>query len=465
MAEYMTPDTSVTKEKAPSVSGSGILNSKAEIGEVMDASDLEKRNHDGPGDKFHRLGWKRLTVIMVVEAIALGSLSIPQALASLGMVPGVIICVSLGLVAIYTSFVVGQVKLAYPHISHYADAGRLLMGKFGYELVGIMFSLQLIFLVGSHSLTGAIAFGSITNHGTCSIVFGIISAIILLLLAIPPSFAEVAILGYIDFVSVVLAIGITIIGTGVAQARGNLVASDWSAWPREGLTFVEAFVSLGNIVFAYSYAVCQFSFMDEMHTPKDYTKSIYVLGGIEIFVYNLTGILIYLFVGSSVESPALLSAGPTLSKIAFGVALPVIFISGSINTTVVTKYIHGRIYKNSTNRFINTRSGWISWVGMVSLVTLIAWIIAESIPFFSDLLSISSCLFVSGFTFYFPSWMWFKLIKKGSWKSRENILYSIINACVFVLGMIILFCGTYASIHDILNQYAAGKVRGVFTCA
>lgn len=99
---------------------------------------------------FNRLGWKRLTVVLIVEAIALGSLSIPSAFATLGMVAGVICCVGIGLIAIYTSYVVGQVKLKFPEVAHYADAGRLLMGKFGYELIGAMFTLQLVFLVGSH---------------------------------------------------------------------------------------------------------------------------------------------------------------------------------------------------------------------------------------------------------------------------------------------------------------------------
>jgi hypothetical protein len=99
---------------------------------------------------FKRLGWKRLTVVLLVEAIALGALSIPSAFATLGMVAGVILTVGIGLIAIYTSYVVGQVKLAFPEVAHYADAGRLLMGRFGYELIGAMFTLQLVFLVGSH---------------------------------------------------------------------------------------------------------------------------------------------------------------------------------------------------------------------------------------------------------------------------------------------------------------------------
>ncbi|KAI1340085.1 transmembrane amino acid transporter protein-domain-containing protein [Xylariaceae sp. FL0016] len=430
------------------------------VGQVRDVTDLEKAG----GAHFHRLGWKRLTVVLIVEAIALGSLSMPSAFATLGMVPGVIVSVGLGLVAIYTSYVVGQVKLKYPEVQHYADAGRLMMGKFGYELIGAMFALQLIFLVGSHTLTGTIAFNNLTDHGTCSIVFGVVSAIILLLLAIPPSFAEVAILGYIDFVSIILAIGITVIATGVQ--RGDIgTASDWALFPAEGTTFVKAFIAVTNIVFAYSFAICQFSFMDEMHTPKDFVKSIWALGIIEIIIYTLTGALIYVFVGSEVQSPALLSAGTLVSKIAFGIALPVIFISGSINTTVVGRYIHGRMFRDSVTRFINTPRGWATWLILITVITIIAWIIAEAIPFFSDLLSISSSLFISGFTFYFPAMMWFMLIRQGSLFSKENIYKTLGNALIFIIGMIVLVGGTYSSIVDIKDQFEDGSVRGAFTCA
>lgn len=442
---------------------SGVFGQDQGIGEITDWNDLEKRKAADGHNKFHRLGWKRLTIVLIVEAIALGSLSIPSAFADLGMIAGVILSVGIGMIAIYTSYVVGQVKLKFPHITHYTDAGQLLMGKFGYELVSFMFGLELLFLVGSHTLTGAIAFGNITDNGTCSIVFAVASAIILMLLAIPPSFAEVAILGYIDFASIIVAILITIIGTGIEQHNGSIAQSDWSAWPKEGLTFVEAFIALGNIVFAYSFAVCQFSFMDEMHTPKDFVKSIWALGLIEIFIYTVTGALIYVFVGSTVESPALLSAGPMLSKVAFGLALPVIFISGSINTTVLARYIHGRYYKDSVIRFINTKMGWITWLTLVAIITVIAWVIAEAIPFFSDLLSICSCLFISGFTFYFPAWMWFKLIKEGKWYERKNWGLVAVNGLVFVIGIIILGCGTYASIADIVSWLSRAHCYTIFS--
>ncbi|KAK6435774.1 hypothetical protein LTR95_008041 [Oleoguttula sp. CCFEE 5521] len=76
--------------------------------------------------KFKALSWPKLTICLIVEAIALGSLSVPSAFAAVGMVAGVLLSVGLGLIAIYTSYVVGQVKLRHPGVAHYADAVKLI---------------------------------------------------------------------------------------------------------------------------------------------------------------------------------------------------------------------------------------------------------------------------------------------------------------------------------------------------
>ncbi|GAM90078.1 hypothetical protein ANO11243_081180 [Dothideomycetidae sp. 11243] len=423
--------------------------------------------HEGE-QKFKKLGWKRLTICLIVEAIALGSLSIPSAFAAVGMVAGVILCVGIGFLAIYTSYVVGQVKLKYPQINHYSDAVRLIWGKFGYELSSVMFVLLLVLLVGSHTLTGTIAWVRIVGQpGVCALVFSIVSAILLFLLALPPTFAEFAILGYIDFVSIIVAILITIIATGVEANNkpGGLSAVNWSAWPPPDVTFSSAFLAVTDIVFAYSFAVCQFSFMSELHTPKDYVKSIWALGLMEMFIYTVTGALIYAFVGQSVHSPALLSAGSVISRVAFGVALPVIFISGSINSTVVGRFIFDRVFPNSEIKYISTKKGWMCWIAFLVVETLIAWVIAEAIPFFSDLLGIISSLFISGFSFYFPALFWFMLIKEGEWNSGwKNITLSILNTVCLLIGIGVLGCGTYASVKDIKDQYSSGKVRSPFSC-
>ena len=111
------------------------------------------------------------------------------------------------------------------------------------------------------SLTGTIAWIRIVEDPKiCALVWGVISAILLFCLALPPSFAEFAILGYIDFVSIIIAILITIIATGVeaSNAPGGLGGVDWSLWPPADMTFHDAFLSTTNIIFAYSFAVCQY---------------------------------------------------------------------------------------------------------------------------------------------------------------------------------------------------------------
>lgn len=413
--------------------------------------DGERRHSIYEGEqKFQRLGWKKLTICLIVEAIALGSLSVPSAFASLGMIPGIIVSVGLGSIAIYTSYVVGQVKLKYPWVDHYADAVYLIWGKFGYELTGVLFVLLLVVLVGSHVLTGTIAWITIVDElGICALGWGVLSAVLLFCLAIPPTFSEFAILGYIDFVSIIIAIGITIISTGITASNreGGISSVPWTLWPPENISFYSVFLSTTNIIFAYSFAVCQFSFMAEMHTPSDYVKSIWALGIAEIVIYTGTGALVYAFVGPNVSSPAILSAPHTTARIAFGIALPVIFISGSINSTVVGRYILGRAFPNSSIRYINNKKGWLTWLGLLLAITVVAFIIAEAVPFFNDLLGLISSLFISGFTFYFPALFWFGLIKEGKWyHGWRNITLSIVNAIVFLIGITVLgtFCRLFS---------------------
>ncbi|KAI4189587.1 MAG: hypothetical protein LQ346_005087, partial [Caloplaca aetnensis] len=337
--------------------------------------------------KHKKLGWKRLTICLIVEAVALGSLSIPSAFATLGMAAGITMTVGIGLVAIYTSYIVGQVRLKHPHVQHYADAVALIGGRAGYEITSVMFVLFLVLLTGSHVLTGTIAWVRIVDSpGTCALIWGFVSAVLLYLLALPPTFHEFAILGYIDFASILVAISITMVATGIHASSSTTSSSSaisttipWSAWPPPDTTLAQAILATTNIIFAYSFAVCQYSFMAEMHTPRDYVKSIAALGAIEIAIYTLTGAVIYAFVGPDVASPAILSAAPKLvSRVAFAVALPVIFISGSINTTVVGKYLMGRMFPDSETRYVNTRKGWAVWLLLIGGLTAVAWVVAEA---------------------------------------------------------------------------------------
>lgn len=387
------------------------------------------------------------------------------------MVAGVILTVGIGFIAIYTSYVVGQVKIKYPQVVHYSDIGALLGGKrfgiFLQSVLGVGFVIYLILLVGSHCLTGSIAFETITHAKICAVIWGVVSMILLFLCAIPPSFAEMAILGYIDFVSIMAAILITLIATGIAAHKqpGGMSAVDWSAWPKKDVSFASAIVAVTNIVFAYSFAICQFSFMEEMHTPTDFPKAVWVLGIAEIIIYTCTGAIGYAFIGQSVKAPALLSAGSLISRIAFGIALPVIFISGSINTVTAGRYILDKLFRNSTVRYVNTPKGWAVWLVIISVISVIAFVVAEAIPFFSDLLGIISALFISGFSFYLPGIMWLVLIREGGFfQGWKNTCLTLLNIFCIIIGLICLGPGTYGAVQEIADKFRDGTVGRPYQC-
>lgn len=104
----------------------------------------------------------------------------------------VILIVGLGVLATYTGYVIGQFKLRYPFVHSMADAGEILMGRFGRELLGSAQLLFLVFIMGSHILTFTVMMNTVTDHGTCSIVFGIVGLIVSLIGALPRTLRKVS---------------------------------------------------------------------------------------------------------------------------------------------------------------------------------------------------------------------------------------------------------------------------------
>ena len=88
--------------------------------------------------KSQQIGWIRCTILLIVEAIALGCLSIPYAFAQVGMVCGVMLTVGVGIMCVFTSWLVGEVKLKVApkaKIMDYPSAVRQFGGRIGYEVI------------------------------------------------------------------------------------------------------------------------------------------------------------------------------------------------------------------------------------------------------------------------------------------------------------------------------------------
>lgn len=171
----------------------------------------------------------------------------------------------------------------------------------------------------------------------------------------------------------------------------------------------------------------------------------FLLQGSDTVLYIIVAIVVYIYAGDQVESPALGSAGPVVKKIAWGIAIPTILVAGVIYGHVASKYIFVRLFRGT--RHLTARS-WLSfgsWAGIAAILWLIAFIIAESIPVFNDLLSLVSALFASWFTYGMSGVFWIFMNWGQLTKSPTKIFLTVLNATIFCMGAAICGIGLYSS--------------------
>lgn len=71
--------------------------------------------------------------------------------------------------------------------------------------------------------------------------------------------------------------------------------------------------------------------MAELKDARDFPKALALLQSIDMTLYIVAAVVIYRYTGADVASPALGSAGPMISKVAYGIALPTVRPNHSLN--------------------------------------------------------------------------------------------------------------------------------------
>lgn len=74
---------------------------------------------------------------MMKTQIGLGVLSIPSVFNTLGMIPGMICLVVIGIMTTWSNHIVGVFKLRHPEVYGIDDAGALMFGRVGKEIFAV----------------------------------------------------------------------------------------------------------------------------------------------------------------------------------------------------------------------------------------------------------------------------------------------------------------------------------------
>lgn len=422
--------------------------------------------------KYRSCSWQKTAALLFSEYICLAIMSFPWSYSVLGIVPGIICTLAIASTVLYTSTILWRYCLKHPEVRDICDIGKKLFGDaaWAYNVTATFFILNNIFIQGLHVLVGAKLLNTLTNSSQCSVVFAAIFAITCLIFSMPRTFSQLSRLGTFSAVTMGLAVLLAIIFAGIQDHPFGYIEGDeptFTAFPAPGTTFVSGMSAFLNIMFTFCGQVCLPSFIAEMENPKDFPKALWAVTIAEIVVFSLCGALVYSFVGNQyMTSPAFGSLQPLYKKIAFSFAIPTLIFLGSLYSVVTARFLFVRVFENSRHRYSNTFIGWFGWIGILVTLWALAFVIAEVIPFFSDILSLVSSLFNGWFGYIFWAMAYLQMNPgQQKWNGISKKFQTLLCYFFIALGLYILFGGTYTSVQSIIDSFHNSNVNGVFTCA
>ena len=352
--------------------------------------------------------------------------------------------------------------------------------KWAWWATGVMFILNNTFIQGFHCLVGAKYMNTMSNHALCTIGFSAIMAVVSWLCSLPRTFSALARLAtvsaFFTFISVLLAT----IFAGIEDHPGGVPGSTWPslgpptvlAVPAKGTTFVAGMNAFMNISYTFIGQITIPSFIAEMKEPKDFPKALWAVTIAEVILFSLVGAIVYAYTGTNYNTaPAFGSLGNILYlKVSFSFMIPTLIFLGVLYASVSARFVFFRLFAGTRHMGSHTVVGWASWAAILAVLWVFAFIIAEVIPFFSDLLSLMSSLFDSFFGFIFWGVAYLRMrhadYGPGFWKTRgiRGFAGAFMNVICILIGLLFLSAGTYASVESIKQGYAAANFGGPFSC-
>lgn len=334
----------------------------------------------------------------------------------------------------------------------------------------VMFILNNTFIQGLHVLVITRYLNTMTAHSECTVVFAVIGAIVSWFCSLPRTFNALSwgatASAFFTFVSVILAAafagaegkkgtnhykpGDPFAPDGAYQLAGMPLVL---AVPLASTPFYAGMNAFLNIAYTFIGQITLPSFIAEMKNPQDFRKSLWVVTICEVILFSLVGGIVYGYTGSQYNTaPAFGSLGnETYKKVAFSFMIPTLIFLGVLYASVSARFVFFRLFEGTRHKSNHTVVGWASWAGILAVIWVFAFIIAEVIPFFSELLSLMSSLFDSffGWIFWGTAYLRMRRVDYGpkfySVRGFKGWFGFILNLFIILVGIFFLTVGTYVS--------------------
>lgn len=146
---------------------------------------------------------------------------------------------------------------------------------------------------------------------------------------------------------------------------------------------------------------------------------------------------------------------------------------------LAAKYVFVRLLRDTRHLQSKTATHWITWLGATFGLGVVAFVVAEAVPFFGTLIGLlgaiayapmavslsSSAQYRGSSQIIVPMhlWLWdFARYRKGSMWQKTQWAFHLV---MLLVGGFMTVGGAYAIIQTIIDQYATGAVGSAFSCA
>jgi hypothetical protein len=263
------------------------------------------------------------------------------------------------------------------------------------ELVGAIFLIAYILCIGGGVIGLSVAFNALSDHGACTVWFALVGMILMTMAASVRTLHNIGWLTWVGFISLVVAVLIVVIAVTIqdrpaaAPPTGDFdLGYRVIAYP----SFAAGMTATATIFISSAGTSAMLPVISEMRNPRDFKKALYTCNSIVLAMYLAFALVVYRWCGQYVANPALGSAGGTIKKVSYGIALPGLIVTGCIYQHIAAKYIFVRILRNSRHLQANTFIHWGTWLSCTLVLGILSFVLAEAIALFNYILALAGSI-------------------------------------------------------------------------
>lgn len=315
---------------------------------------------------------------------------------------------------------------------------------------------------GSGILGVAIGLNALSHHAACTVWWAFLATVVVALCASVRKFHQIGWLTWAGFLSIFIAVLIVVIGVTTRDRPAAAPPTGpydlgYSIIPT-GISFASGIVASTTIFVSSAGTSAFLPVISEMRNPRDYRKALYVCMALVTSAYLAFSLVVYRWCGKWVASPSLGSAGQTVKMVAYGVGLIGLIVSACLYLHVAAKYVFVRILRNSRHLQANTLVHWATWLGCTFGLASLSFMLAEAVPIFNYLISLTGSLCFAPLAIALPGWLWIHDHK--AWM-RGSVVQRVVfwaHALLIPLGVFFFIGGTYGVVKVIVAAYADGQI-------